>query len=105
MAQLSIIGWSGIFQATCGAGLIREFPDRRENNREFCEFAAIWAVIGVSLHSNSNVLCANSLWVRNREFFRRNREFIRRNRESSRPIGFMETVCQRSENAFRSMAR
>jgi len=82
-----------------------EFPDNRENNREFCEFAAIQAIPNVNSRSNSNVLYVNSLSVRNREIFRANREFIRPNRESSPPIGFMETVCQPSENAFRSMTR
>jgi len=86
-------------------GSTREFPDNRENNREFCEFAAIRAVPNVNSRSNSNVLYANSQCVRNREIFRPNREFIRRNRESSPPIGFMETVCRLLENAFRSMTR
>ena len=86
-------------------GSTREFPDNRENNREFCEFAAIQAIPNVNSRSNSNVLYVNSLSVRNREIFRANREFIRPNRESSPPIGFMETVCQPSENAFRSMTR
>jgi len=52
----------------------REFPENRENNREFCRFAAFWAVADVNFRSNSNVLRANSMLVRNREFIRRNRE-------------------------------
>jgi hypothetical protein len=40
---------------------MHEFPDSRENNREFCEFAAILAVPDVNSRSDSNWLRANSL--------------------------------------------
>jgi hypothetical protein len=60
---------------------IREFPENRENNREFRKFPARSAIADVDLRSNSMVLDANSRCIRNREIFRRNRESFRQNRE------------------------
>jgi hypothetical protein len=94
----AIIVAPGIFQATSEAGSIREFPEIRENNREFCELEAHWAVAGEKFRSNFNTLYVNSLVVCNREFFVPNRELIRRNREFRPPIGFMEAVCRLAES-------
>src|ERR1700676_3101698 len=60
---------------------IREFPENRENNIDFCKFPAVSTIADVDLRSNSMALDASSRCIRNREFFCRNRESFRPNRE------------------------
>jgi hypothetical protein len=61
-----------------------EFPENRENNREFSKFPAISALFagsGVHLRCNSKALRTILCSARNSEFASRNREFIGRSRE------------------------
>jgi hypothetical protein len=41
-------------------GVMREFPENRENNREFAKFSAILAPSRIKSRSNSRVLPRNS---------------------------------------------
>jgi hypothetical protein len=58
-----------------------EFPENRENNREFAIFSVVLAIIDVISRSNSSILHANSLRIGTGNVLRQNGELIGRNRE------------------------
>jgi hypothetical protein len=53
---------------------MREFPESRENNREFAKFSAILAPSRIKSRSNSSVLPRNSRRNETGNFARVNRE-------------------------------
>src|SRR5260370_40971516 len=64
-----------------GRGLVIQFPENREFNREFFRIRPFGAVF-VSNRSDKSKVCTPIPSARkNREFFCGNREFFRRNRE------------------------
>jgi hypothetical protein len=72
---------TGTPSATAWPNLGSQFPDNRENNREFPKFPVISALSDVGSSSDFNRLQAILCCSRNREFFRLNREFLGVNRE------------------------
>ena len=46
-----------------------EFPENRENNREFHQFPGILTILGRKFHSRPKALHCKSLLQANREFF------------------------------------
>src|SRR5215470_2670630 len=47
---------------------VSRFPENRENNREFFDFSAIWAIVDAKSRSHCKALACDSLIGRNREF-------------------------------------
>src|SRR6266446_6222320 len=51
-----------------------EFPENRENNREFAIFLTSLVIFDIKSRINFNILPTNSLQIKTGKWFRRNRE-------------------------------
>ena len=60
---------------------LREFPENRENNREFCRFSIDLPIFEVNSRSNFSILHTDSLQNLTGNVLRPNREIIIRNTE------------------------
>jgi hypothetical protein len=69
------------------------FPENRENSREFANFLAISALPEVNSSNHFSALHANSLVIRNRNFFSREQGNSSLEQGISAPLtGFMEAT-------------